>query len=321
MSVERELDALGSGLGAMRWVQGPGGNVSIKDADTLFVKASGVRLCTVREHHAAVPLPLARRALAGDAAADALVFGLSPRPSLETYFHVLGPRVVAHTHALGALLLACATASFGGLEVPTIPYERPGRGIALAVERTFGEEPPRGLVLLASHGLIAFADTVDEAIQATQMFDEQVRRAIGGTLPDIDALLGESLAVGEVAPLAGGFSRRIAPRQHDGRALFPDAVVYAGHLRASDVTAATAERALREVARPVVLVNDEGHRLVVARRREQLDYAVEVAVAHDWLDDALSARGLARYLPDDEPARILDLPAEKYRLNHSFKER
>ena len=30
--------------------------------------------------------------------------------------------------------------------------------------------------------------------------------------------------------------------------------------------------------------------------------------------DALVARRLVRYLDDDEPARILDLPAEKYRL-------
>jgi hypothetical protein len=36
--------------------------------------------------------------------------------------------------------------------------------------------------------------------------------------------------------------------------------------------------------------------------------------AHDWLEDALAPRGLARYLPDDEPAKILDLPSEQYRL-------
>ena len=73
-------------------------------------------------------------------------------------------------------------------------------------------------------------------------------------------------------------------------------------------------RALVTSPRPAVLVDGARRRLVVASTREKLAFAVEVCAAHDWLEDALAPRGLARYLPDDEPAKILDLPSEQYRL-------
>jgi hypothetical protein len=53
---------------------------------------------------------------------------------------------------------------------------------------------------------------------------------------------------------------------------------------------------------------------MVAPSQRALEFGVEVVAAHDWLEDALLARGTARYLPDDEPARLLNLPSEQYRL-------
>ncbi|MFO0669371.1 MAG: class II aldolase/adducin family protein [Polyangiaceae bacterium] len=314
MSIESELDALGTALGGLRWVPGPGGNVSVKEDGTLYVKASGVRLRSVGSAYATVPLGLADRALAGDAEADANVFALTPRPSLETYFHALGPRVVAHTHPLGMLLLACANAAFVDVDAVRIPYERPGRGIAVSIQRAFGGGPVRGAVLLERHGLIVFAPSVDEAITRTRALDEQVRRA-WGALPDVDAQHDAYVRAGtEVVLPSGARARSLPPRASSGRYLFPDAVVYASALQVDVADAATAERAFAATGRPVVIVDPNGARMAVAKNADQLAFALEVTCAHDWLEDVLEKRGLAHHLPDDEPARILDLPAEKYRL-------
>ncbi|MEO6418922.1 MAG: class II aldolase/adducin family protein, partial [Polyangiaceae bacterium] len=109
-----ELALLGKELGGFRWAQGPGGNVSIKSEGELWVKASGKRLTDVALEggHVRVRLDVGRAALAGTKGAEEALFSGSPRPSLETYFHVLGPAVVCHTHALGALLLACSSKKF-----------------------------------------------------------------------------------------------------------------------------------------------------------------------------------------------------------------
>src|SRR5690349_21667092 len=97
-----DLIALGTALGDVAFAPGPGGNVSVKDDEALWIKASGVRLRDVGapRGHARVARALVERALAGDATADAEMFAASPRPSLETYFHAAPARVVAHTHPI-----------------------------------------------------------------------------------------------------------------------------------------------------------------------------------------------------------------------------
>lgn len=317
------LGALGRALGGMRWVQGPGGNVSIKDGAELLVKASGVRLSDVGAAHARVPLADARLATAGDAAADARTFAVAPRPSLETYFHAIGDVVVAHTHATGVLLSACATRPLSDLGVPRVPYARPGRGIALAVEPLLasaasaaGASDGTRAVVLESHGLIVYAPTIEAAIARTIALDDAARAPFG-PLPDLDATLADALRSEEIA-VEGGVARalpdRAPPPPSGPRYLFPDAVVYASVLLVDEVSPEVAGRAARELPRPAVLVDPRGRRVVAAKKSLHLAYAVEVALAHDWVEDALAPRGLARHLPDDEPAKILDLPSEQYRM-------
>lgn len=311
-AVVAELDALGRALGGMRWVQGPGGNVSVKHGGNLFVKASGVRLTDVASQHARVPLEIAVRAVDGDREADIAVFAVEPRPSLETYFHAIGPDVVVHTHALGVLLAACATKPVRDLGVPCVPFRRPGREIALAV-RSLVERDGVHVIVLASHGVITYASTVREAVDATHAIDERVRESFSD-IPDIDDVVASYRRAPEVA-IPGGVARALPDRSWSGKYLFPDAVVYASAVRVETVDIEAAARATRKLSRPIVLHDMRGRRMAVARKSSQLAFATEVAAAHDWVDDALSARRIAKYLPEDEPAKILNLPAEQYRID------
>ncbi|HEY6877453.1 MAG TPA: class II aldolase/adducin family protein [Polyangiales bacterium] len=320
----RELAAMGEALGGLLWVQGPGGNCSVKVGSELWVKASGTRFAEVASPagHVKLPLELAKRALAGDADADREVFQRSPRPSLETYFHALGADVVAHTHALGVLLYACSNAPLAEARKGyfEIPYVRPGRGIATTIEAAFCEPGVDGLVcVLRNHGIVAYADTALAAVALTKSFDARAREAAekAGPLAAFEPMVAAYLASPERTFEGGVFRslpRREAPETNPPRYLFPDAAVCASIVLTDAIDDDSAQRALSTIGRALVLVDPQGARIAVARTSTQLQQTCEVAAAHDWLEDALRARGSAHYLDADEPARILSLPSEQYRM-------
>ena len=314
------LTRLGAALGGTRYVQGPGGNISVKDGDRLRVKASGKRLRELGQPgaHADVPLELARRALQGDQAADTELFAHRPRPSLEAYFHALGGHIVAHTHALGALLVACSDDEHFARRLPAdvipVGYERPGRGLALLVQEALGARE-HAVLILRSHGLIVYAPDVESAIATTLAVDDACR-AHFAALPDFDVQVSAAYSPEALAGDAGIMTALPARRAEPGRYLCPDAVVFGTVVRVStlDQRQAEAAAALASFRRPVVLQADNGQRLLVARNADELAQAREVVLAHDWAMDALEGAGGALYLPPEEPAKIVNMPSEQYRL-------
>ncbi len=316
--VTNQLHELGTALGAPSWVQGPGGNISIKADGVLWVKASGKRLADVAaaDGHARVDLGDATRALAGDAGADVRVFAGVPRPSLETYFHALGPAVVAHTHAVSVLLAACATTVPEELGLTVVPYERPGKGLALAVARVRLGEADSQAVLLASHGLLVYAADTAEAIARSNQIAARCCEIFHVSLATFDAQLASYLSAEPVAVL-GGFAQALPPRAHGDRYLFPDAVVYASIARVTSSAIDRLPASLAALGRAVVAVDGDHQRVAFAHTRVSLQACVEVLAAHDWVEDILVSRGIASYLDQDEPAKILDLPSEKYRMQLS----
>lgn len=312
--VRAELAILGRDLGGPRWVQGPGGNVSVKDGGTLFVKASGTLLRDVGTDagHVGVSMADALLALEGDVGADARVFGQKPRPSLETYFHALEGRVVAHTHAVEALLVACASEETLHFDA-RVPYQRPGRDLALAIRDARGKND---VVLLEAHGLLVFAETADAAVARSR---EIVSRCVEAAKVDatrFDAMFDAYLAHDMAWPIVveghthgeGGFLRRVPDRLSADRYLFPDAVVFVSVVRGKKEDAAR----LLALHKRAFVIADGDARYVVAKTPAAVQSAVEVLAAHDFVADSLGAR--ARWLPDDEPHKILGLPSEQYRI-------
>src|SRR5689334_18694686 len=111
------------------WTQGPGSNLSFKDADSLWIKASGYRLDHVTEKKGVAKLKMAPLAkwLATLPSYESLKDSSShseeekqyaalikeasdpqlERASMEAGFHVILPKnFVAHFHSIGALLMA-----------------------------------------------------------------------------------------------------------------------------------------------------------------------------------------------------------------------
>jgi ribulose-5-phosphate 4-epimerase/fuculose-1-phosphate aldolase len=290
-------------LSGVAWVQGPGGNVSQKDAQSLAVKASGTRLSELRrESLAFVPLSQARAALDGDTDAAANLFQHTPRPSLEIWLHALPGRYIVHTHPLGVLLLAC-TELKSLPNLADVPAALPGRDVALAMRAAGAVDA----WLLRNHGLVVRAESAEQALRRTREIDAACRAVF-----DVSALDQPWLAPMQTQIVEGGVIALLDARKPlTPRYLFPDAAVLAAQTPVAALSSAIAAAKLLADPRPGLLVTPHGERWAVARNVRQLQDVVEVTSAHDWLLDHLGDRAIA--LPQAMTEAILDMPAERFR--------
>ena len=195
------------------YVQGGGGNTSVKLADGLMaIKASGYCLKDIREDKAYAVLDYAKlRAFynesdpalfedvekAGSAKAKEYtltVEGLDAlRPSVEAGFHSLLDTYVAHSHSVYANLAACSKEclSIVGQALKDadytwgfVPYTDPGARLTFSirdelsrVEKQTGKRP--AVIFMENHGLIAHHDDPDECLRIHTDVNDRIARAFG----------------------------------------------------------------------------------------------------------------------------------------------
>ena len=288
-------------------VQGAGGNLSGKDGDLVWVKASGTRLVEAEDRPIFVGVdgPATRAEVLQVEDLRHLVVELADerasRPSIETALHVLLPhRFVFHVHSVGAIaaaaqrdpvavlagLAAIAPASF-------VPYAKPGIALAravLAAQEQAGDAP-ESVFLLGNHGLLAAAPTADrtrELIDEVEAVLRTGRRVELGSSPDRTVLAGP----GSVDAAGREFLL--------GGVLTPDEAVFLGSRPFTDGT---------QPGGSAVITADGGVRVAAdlsADAREIVRGFVQVA-AHADRDAQM------RYLDDSEVAELVDWEAEKWR--------
>ncbi|MDH3283115.1 MAG: SDR family oxidoreductase [Acidobacteriota bacterium] len=191
-----------------RLVQPGGGNTSVKmkrksedgkEELVLAVKGSGTDLRTI-PREGFTQLSMARLAglrERGDMSDEEMMSfmracmlhdGRDPVPSVETPLHsVLPHRVIAHTHDVATMSLtnvADETAEdlvktlFGG-KVVYVPYVRPGFPLARSVMEAAAKIPDDAVgMALAHHGLVAWADDVEECYARLVSLVSEVERFV-----------------------------------------------------------------------------------------------------------------------------------------------
>jgi rhamnose utilization protein RhaD (predicted bifunctional aldolase and dehydrogenase) len=156
-------------------VQGAGGNVSWKDDDTLWVKASGTWLANAKDKDIFVPVDLhglQKEIKAGNFAAVPKVRGESKlRPSIETLLHALMPhRVVVHVHAIEALAYLVRENAVNEINeklgtnnhLAIVNYQKPGEALARAVGDILALSPDVQILLLKNHGVVIGGNDITE---------------------------------------------------------------------------------------------------------------------------------------------------------------
>ena len=156
-------------------VQGAGGNISWKDGDTLWIKASGMWMADAEKKDIFVPVNLEGLNSAirnkNFEVIPSLRIKTKLRPSIETLLHALMPhRVVVHLHAVEILANLVRhdfsahlknrisdTINWGFVE-----YCKPGPDLAREIEALIKDAPQMSVVLLGNHGVVLGGDTISE---------------------------------------------------------------------------------------------------------------------------------------------------------------
>jgi len=172
-------------------VQGAGGNVSWKEDDTLWIKASGTWLSDAADDDIFIPTNLVhlRAALTqGNFDVTPIVTSESNlRPSIETLLHALMPqRVVVHLHAIDVLchLVRDDCVSHFQSVLPSdliytvVKYCKPGEELAKNVAKNIKNNVNINIVFLLNHGLVLGGDSVGQVVELLDTLVESLEQKV-----------------------------------------------------------------------------------------------------------------------------------------------
>jgi rhamnose utilization protein RhaD (predicted bifunctional aldolase and dehydrogenase) len=317
-------------------VQGAGGNISWKDGNILWIKASGTRLADAQEKQIFVPVDLnsIKSAMrSGDFDSKPIVVGDSSlRPSIETHLHALMPHtVVVHLHpveVLPHLVLKNSKVAIKALIDPTISwdcvgYQKPGKTLAKCVSDTINASAGLDVVFLQNHGIVvggedivSIEDLLNRVVNSfkCEILAEDVtaidNHAVSMLMNRCSYTIIENKEINELAT-----NKRLSSHLKAAWALYPDHVVFLGAAAAvfspADELQSLAEHIYQQSAFIFILgVGVFESREVTGAQREMLQCYYDVVTR---LDANKELNVLSRNDVDD----LLNREDEKYRINIS----
>ena len=229
-------------------VQGAGGNVSWKESEVMWVKASGTCLAEAHKKNIFVPVDLdsMREALLQENYSyKAQVLGdFSLRPSIETLLHGLMPhKVVIHLHLISALRHlvkndardVIADLVDGEFSWGYVDYCKPGPDLAKAVSTLLKSSEPLDVIFLGNHGVVIGAETVEKVADLVQLLDKLMgRESLAIDAPITTPKTGATELIIGFKWCSNPLLHLLAQNGHnlemlrDSWALFPDHVVFLG---------------------------------------------------------------------------------------------
>ena len=144
------------------WVQGAGGNISVKEGNTLIVKASGTRIADASPTHGWVKCDLAKVKHAletnNEDVGSSVIEGTG-KPSIETFLHAFDSRIIVHLHPSHLMDVLCSAAPY---EDCMWEYYKPGLPLAKALAGVI--DSGKKIYLFKNHGVLLLGNTVEEII-------------------------------------------------------------------------------------------------------------------------------------------------------------
>lgn len=151
--------------------QGTGGNISVKENDTLIIKASGCRLSSVSNTDGYVICSIQKIQEALDEGKEQLeesiLEGAPRKPSMEAYFHILPKTIIVHFHSVYFCKYLCKQTAREIFTVENFPnskfisYKKPGLDLAKELMPLYTNE---SILFLENHGIILLGESIEEII-------------------------------------------------------------------------------------------------------------------------------------------------------------
>ena len=148
------------------WIQGPGGNISVKDAaaNRIIVKKSGA-LVSALNNGLVCDLAAIRQALAeSNEDVSHTVLEGTGKPSIEAFLHAFSPRIIVHAHPYPLMNALCNN---GPIELPhtntkMVEYYKPGVPLAQTMSLVYADDTK--VYFLRNHGVVIMGDTIDQIL-------------------------------------------------------------------------------------------------------------------------------------------------------------
>jgi len=316
-------------------VQGAGGNVSIKDSNTMWIKASGTSLAHAEVKNIFVPVDLL--SMREDFSNNYFTFtpkvldDSKLRPSIETHLHgLMKHKVVIHLHLISALVqlvkkdaqeiisqLIGNSISWGYVD-----YCKPGIDLALAVARLLTSNEAIDVIFLGNHGIVMGADSLQQAADKLRRLDHLMERDAL-----VDAQLNKVNKISTEVPIHGfhwATNRSLhALAQNevtfkmvrDSWALFPDHVVFLGDKARSvdnigDLLKISQNRLEKD---PFIFIKGLG----VLQNNHLNSTQLEQLICYSHVVSNLGSNDSLRCLSEEEIDALLNWDAEIYRQSIS----
>jgi len=313
-------------------VQGPGGNISLKQDGVMWVKASGTWMMEATSRSILIPVDFAAvldGLAVGDPACETCSYFVrhdlvrsALRPSIETTLHAVMPhKVVVHVHCVETISIACLSdaaerlaASLTGLNWALVPYIRPGASLGRAMTEHLRAET--NVVVLGKHGLVVAADSVAEAERLRAEVSRRLARPVRAA-PNVDRETLRRAQDGDYSPADDNELHAIATDPVSlsvarRGSLYPDHVVFLGPGIVETEGAETAANAARRAGRadaPLVVVPGAG----VLLRNKATSSARALARCLADVTRRVASEDPVDPLSHADEAQLLNWDAEKYR--------
>jgi rhamnose utilization protein RhaD (predicted bifunctional aldolase and dehydrogenase) len=149
------------------WIQGPGGNFSIKNKNNILVKRSGALVSAVTEDNNWILCDIEKIKkcilMENEDVISSVIKG-NGKPSIEVFLHCISSKFVLHFHPTPLLGLLCNDlinnySKLGTYNCKIIEYYKPGLELAKHIDNTTYD-----IYFLKNHGVIIHGATIEEII-------------------------------------------------------------------------------------------------------------------------------------------------------------
>lgn len=153
------------------WVQGPGGNISIKEENQLLIKRSGALLGDTTESNGWVLCDIDKVKTAYNSNQESIAHTIlkgDGNPSIETFLHCLPDRIIVHLHPAFLLGILCESTpdkchTIDDQPIAWIPYAKPGIPLAKLLFDSVSSHTR--IYMLENHGVLFTGHSVQDILE------------------------------------------------------------------------------------------------------------------------------------------------------------
>jgi rhamnose utilization protein RhaD (predicted bifunctional aldolase and dehydrogenase) len=309
------------------WIQGAGGNTSVKDEETIWVKASGCWLSNSNSNDIFISVLLTEinQSITNNNLSEITNNNLHQlRPSIETSLHALMPhKYVFHTHSVAVISIAVLQNGkeylekiFKDINWVWVPYEMPGINLAKKIQKVLSEKAD--VIVLANHGIVVGAEKAKNAYKLLNDIELLINRSLRNTTKaDSDELSGliekTNYRICKYSIVNSLANDELSLEIMQTGTLYPDHVVFLGPGPMKILTIAELGLFLGNLEyvskNPVIVVRDMG--IIVDKTISQNAEAMLYCLAGVLL--RLNKNEKLCYLSQENEADLLGLDSEQYR--------